>query len=68
MEQDLYVRIKKHRPKDIRINMIPGLQQKMPDYYGEKITSVSAYRNWIRNQKLFVARVKSGRLPMDTVQ
>ncbi|KAI8915964.1 mitochondrial import protein Pam17 [Gorgonomyces haynaldii] len=66
-ERDLYQRISKHRPKDIPFMNVPGSQRavRLPDYYGEKITSVSAYRTWMRNQKLFMARLKSGRLEVD---
>lgn len=64
-EADFYKRIKQHRPQSIRINMVPGAQSKMPDYYGEKITSVREYRNWIKQQKLFIARLNTGRLNLD---
>lgn len=65
MEKELYKRILQHRPKELKVNMIPGAQSKMPDYYGEKIESVQGFRKWIREQKLFIARVKSGRLGSD---
>lgn len=62
MESHFYKRVKIMRPKELRINMLPGAQSKMPDYYGEKITSLPGYRQWIRDQKLFIARLKTGRL------
>lgn len=63
-EAELYNRIKIHRPQSISVNMIPGAQAKMPDYYGAKITSVPGYRSWIRDQKLFIARLRTGRLDL----
>jgi import inner membrane translocase subunit TIM23 len=29
------------------------MQNPVPDYYGEKITSVLGYRNWLRDQRAF---------------
>ncbi|KAJ3158728.1 TIM23 complex component [Geranomyces michiganensis] len=49
--------IKTNRPKEIPIaNPIPRqMNSGLPDYYGEKIDSVDAYRDWRRKQRLFVA-------------
>jgi hypothetical protein len=41
--------------------MLPATQNKMPDYYGEKVTSVAQYRQWLKQQRIFIARMKLGR-------
>jgi len=29
------------------------MQNPVPDYYGEKITSVQSYRQWLKDQRAF---------------
>ncbi|KAI8063757.1 mitochondrial import protein Pam17 [Gongronella butleri] len=46
-DKAFYERIKKNRA-DARLNSI---RNPVPDYYGEKIQSVSDYRSWLRKQR-----------------
>jgi len=43
------MRIRKYRVDPTTSSM----QNPVPDYYGEKITSVLGYRNWLRDQRAF---------------
>jgi import inner membrane translocase subunit TIM23 len=46
---DLFRRIKKYR-----VDGSGGSSANpVPDYYGEKIDSVRAYRNWMKDQRAF---------------
>jgi len=46
---DFYARIRKHRVDPSTSSM----QNPLPDYYGEKITSVQGYRMWLKDQRAF---------------
>lgn len=48
-EKDFYARIKKYRIDPSSSSM----QNPVPDYYGEKITSVAGYRQWLKDQRAF---------------
>ncbi|KAJ3176342.1 TIM23 complex component [Geranomyces variabilis] len=56
--------IKTNRPQEIPIaNPIPRqMNSGLPDYYGEKIDSVDAYRDWRRKQRLFVASKRQNKI------
>ena len=60
-EKEFFKRLSQHRPKELRFLAVPGSGEvALPDYYGEKIHSISDYRSWIRKQRKFIARnVKS---------
>jgi import inner membrane translocase subunit TIM23 len=53
-ERAFYARIKKHRVDPTA----SSLSNPVPDYYGEKIGSVSDYRRWLKDQRAF--RLKRG--------
>ena len=46
-DKDFYDHIKRNR-SSARLNSI---RNPVPDYYGEKINSVSDYRSWLRKQR-----------------
>jgi Mitochondrial import protein Pam17 len=48
-ERDLFRRIKRYRsdPTGQSVN------NPVPDYYGEKISSVQGYRRWLKDQRAF---------------
>lgn len=48
-ERDFYARIKRYRIDPSSSSM----QNPVPDFYGEKITSVAGYRQWLKDQKAF---------------
>lgn len=48
-ERDFFDRIKKYRVDPTSSSM----QNPVPDYYGEKITSVAGYRRWLKDQRAF---------------
>ena len=48
-EQDFYGRIKRYRVDPSSSSM----QNPVPDFYGEKITSVAGYRRWLKDQRAF---------------
>ena len=48
-EKDFFARIKRYRIDPSSSSM----QNPVPDYYGEKITSVSGYRQWLKDQRAF---------------
>ena len=48
-EKEFYERIKKFRVDPTSSSM----QNPVPDYYGEKITSVKDYRRWLKDQRAF---------------
>ena len=48
-EKDFFTRIRRYRVDPTTSSM----QNPVPDYYGEKITSVLGYRNWLRDQRAF---------------
>lgn len=48
-ERDFYGRIRRYRVDPSSSSM----QNPLPDYYGEKITSVQGYRRWLKDQKAF---------------
>lgn len=48
-EKEFYNRIKKFRVDPTSSSM----QNPVPDYYGEKIGSVTDYRRWLKDQRAF---------------
>ncbi|KAF2671231.1 Pam17-domain-containing protein [Microthyrium microscopicum] len=48
-EKEFFQRIRKHRVDPTR----SSYQNPVPDYYGEKIGSVSDYRRWLKDQRAF---------------
>ncbi|EPY51002.1 TIM23 translocase complex-associated motor subunit Pam17 [Schizosaccharomyces cryophilus OY26] len=51
-EEEFYKHLKKNR-------VIPSMESysnPIPDYYGEKIFSLSDYRRWLRDQKAYIQR------------
>lgn len=48
-EKEFYKRIKKYRVDPSASSMA----NPVPDYYGEKISSVSGYRQWLKDQRAF---------------
>ncbi|KAK0734506.1 mitochondrial import protein Pam17-domain-containing protein [Lasiosphaeria miniovina] len=48
-ESQLFARIKKHRVDPSTSSM----GNPVPDFYGEKISSVAGYRQWLRDQRAF---------------
>ncbi len=48
-ETEFYKRIKSHRV-DPSTN---SFQNPVPDYYGEKIGSVTDYRHWLKDQRAY---------------
>lgn len=48
-ESQLFARIKKHRVDPSTSSM----GNPVPDFYGEKISSVTGYRQWLRDQRAF---------------
>jgi mitochondrial import inner membrane translocase subunit TIM23 len=48
-EKQFYERIKRHRV-DPSTN---SFQNPVPDYYGEKIGSVTGYRHWLKDQRAY---------------
>ena len=48
-EKDFYSRIRRYRVDPSN----SSVQNPVPDYYGEKITSVRGYRQWLKDQKAF---------------
>ncbi|KAJ4297415.1 TIM23 complex component [Collariella sp. IMI 366227] len=54
-ESEFFARIKKNRVDPTS----SSVRNPVPDYYGEKISSVAGYRQWLRDQRAF-NRKKSG--------
>jgi import inner membrane translocase subunit TIM23 len=48
-EAEFYARIKKHRVDPSS----SSAQNPVPDFYGERISSVQGYRQWLRDQRAF---------------
>ncbi|KAL1839270.1 hypothetical protein VTJ49DRAFT_1670 [Mycothermus thermophilus] len=48
-ESEFFARIKKHRVDPSASSM----RNPVPDFYGEKISSVAGYRQWLRDQRAF---------------
>lgn len=48
-EKEFYNRVKKFRVDPSASSMA----NPVPDYYGEKISSVSDYRQWLKDQRAF---------------
>lgn len=48
-EKNFFARIAKYRVDPTSSSM----QNPVPDYYGEKITSVQSYRQWLKDQRAF---------------
>jgi import inner membrane translocase subunit TIM23 len=55
-EREFYARIKKFRVDPTSSSM----QNPVPDYYGEKIGSVTDYRRWLKDQRAF--NLKRGKM------
>jgi len=55
-EREFYGRIKKFRVDPTSSSM----QNPVPDYYGEKIGSVTDYRRWLKDQRAF--NLKRGKM------
>lgn len=51
-ERDFFDRIRKYRVDPTTSSM----QNPVPDYYGEKITSVQGYRQWLKDQRAYNAK------------
>ncbi|KAL2161678.1 hypothetical protein VTH06DRAFT_8240 [Thermothelomyces fergusii] len=54
-ESEFFARIKKHRVDPSASSM----RNPVPDFYGEKISSVADYRQWLKDQRAF-NRKKTG--------
>jgi len=54
-EREFYQRIKRHRADPSSQSMA----NPMPDYYGEKISSVQGYRQWLKDQRAFTKKRQS---------
>ncbi|KAI9325020.1 mitochondrial import protein Pam17-domain-containing protein [Zopfochytrium polystomum] len=52
-EREFFERVKSVRPADVRMS----LQNPLPDYYAEKVTSLQDYRAWLRKQREY--RIKT---------
>ena len=52
-EKDFFHRIKKYRTA---ASTNQSLSNPVPDYYGEKIGSVSDYRKWLKDQRAFTKK------------
>ncbi|KAJ3119497.1 TIM23 complex component [Physocladia obscura] len=53
-DKQFFERVRKYRPQgQLRLS----LQDPMPDYYGEKVTSVAGYREWLKKQRNY--RIKT---------
>jgi mitochondrial import inner membrane translocase subunit TIM23 len=48
-EKEFYSRIKKYRVDP----SASSLANPVPDFYGEKISSVKGYRQWLKDQRAF---------------
>ncbi|KAL8671442.1 MAG: hypothetical protein Q9168_004048, partial [Polycauliona sp. 1 TL-2023] len=48
-EKDFYARIKKHRVDP----SLASISNPLPDYYGEKIGSVTDFRTWLKDQRAY---------------
>ncbi|ORY36736.1 hypothetical protein BCR33DRAFT_721943 [Rhizoclosmatium globosum] len=59
MEKELHTRIHKIRPNDWN-NQLQYRSEAAPDWHGEKIDSVQAYRTWVRNHKRFNIKMYGG--------
>lgn len=55
-EKEFYARIKKFRVDPT----VSSMQNPVPDYYGEKIGSVTGYRRWLKDQRAF--NLKRGKM------
>ncbi|KAK1833740.1 mitochondrial import protein Pam17 [Podospora conica] len=51
-ESQLFARIKKNRVDPTT----SSASNPVPDYYGEKISSVAGYREWLKDQRAFVRK------------
>ncbi|EJT51330.1 integral to membrane protein [Trichosporon asahii var. asahii CBS 8904] len=56
MDREFFNRIKSRRVDPSRQSM----NNPSPDFYGEKITSIPAYRQWLKDQKAYAAKVSHG--------
>ncbi|MCJ1432003.1 TIM23 complex component [Xylographa pallens] len=54
-EREFYQRIKRYRADPSSQSMA----NPMPDYYGEKISSVQGYRQWLKDQRAFTKKRQS---------
>lgn len=48
-EKSFFARVKRYRADPSR----GSPQNPVPDYYGEKISSVKGYRSWLKDQRAF---------------
>ncbi|KAK1757901.1 mitochondrial import protein Pam17-domain-containing protein [Echria macrotheca] len=51
-ESQFFARIKKHRVDPTS----SSVQNPVPDFYGEKISSVAGYRQWLKDQRAFLKK------------
>ncbi|OWZ38149.1 presequence translocated-associated motor subunit PAM17, mitochondrial [Cryptococcus neoformans c45] len=56
MDREFYHRIKKNRA-DPRFQSVQNI---VPDFYGEKIVSLSTYRRWLRDQAVYKRKAMHG--------
>ena len=54
-EKDFYQHIKRHRVDPSS----QSVSNPVPDYYGEKIDSLKAYRQWLKDQRAFTRKRQS---------
>lgn len=54
-EKQFYQRIKRYRADPASQSMA----NPVPDYYGEKVDSVAAYRQWLKDQRGFTKKRQS---------
>ncbi|KAF2720273.1 mitochondrial import protein Pam17, partial [Polychaeton citri CBS 116435] len=57
-EKSFFDRIKRYRADPAG----SSIQNPVPDYYGEKIKSVSDYRRWLKDQRVFARKVSKNML------
>lgn len=57
-DSDFHERIKKWRPNPQQLP--PTVQNRLPDYYAEKVGSIKDYRKWLREQAEFKRRARHG--------
>ncbi|KAK0730954.1 mitochondrial import protein Pam17-domain-containing protein [Lasiosphaeris hirsuta] len=51
-ESQFFVRIKKHRVDPT----LSSMNNPVPDFYGEKISSVAGYRQWLKDQRAYIKK------------
>ncbi|KLT38796.1 mitochondrial import protein Pam17 [Cutaneotrichosporon oleaginosum] len=56
MDREFFTRIKERRADPSR----QSVNNPAPDYYGEKIVSLQAYRRWLKDQKAYERKVAHG--------